>query len=124
MKDTIKRWLDEGTVDLFLAYKTVMEHPLHKGRFLVPVDGARGTPVCVLGHDAARDLFPLCDPIGQVVKVEGQPFEVVGVMARKGQTGSHSVLSNPDNTEAPVVVNPDMDSKTADTGSAITPVVM
>ena len=28
MKDTIKQWLDEGTVDLFLGYKMVMEHPL------------------------------------------------------------------------------------------------
>ena len=28
MKDTIRRWLDEGTVDLFLGYKTVMGHPL------------------------------------------------------------------------------------------------
>ena len=28
MKDTIKRWLDEGIVDLFLGYKTVMGHPL------------------------------------------------------------------------------------------------
>jgi ferredoxin len=28
MKDTIKRWLDEGIVDLFLGYKMVLGHPL------------------------------------------------------------------------------------------------
>ncbi|MGB5749443.1 MAG: 4Fe-4S binding protein [Desulfobacterales bacterium] len=28
MKDTIKQWLDEGVVDLFLGYKMVMEHCL------------------------------------------------------------------------------------------------
>ena len=28
MKDTIRQWLDEGIVDLFLGYKTVMGHPL------------------------------------------------------------------------------------------------
>ncbi|MFC1577435.1 4Fe-4S binding protein [Thermodesulfobacteriota bacterium] len=28
MKDTIKQWLNEGIVDLFIGYKKVMEHPL------------------------------------------------------------------------------------------------
>ncbi len=79
-------------------YPDIMEHPVRRGRFIVPVDEARGYPVCVLGYDAAKELFPLNDPIGKILKVEGLPFEVAGVMQRKGQTGSHSVLSNPDNT--------------------------
>jgi len=80
------------------AYPEVMAHGLRRGRFIVPVDEARGFPACVLGYSAAKTLFPLSDPIGETVKIEGHPFEVVGVMERKGQTGSHSVLSNPDNT--------------------------
>ncbi|MEW6744297.1 MAG: ABC transporter permease [Planctomycetota bacterium] len=80
------------------GYPDIMEHPLQRGRFITAADEARGYPACVLGHDAARALYPLSDPIGQTLKIEGHPFEVVGVLARKGQTGSHTVLSNPDNS--------------------------
>jgi putative ABC transport system permease protein len=79
-------------------YPGVLEHPVRRGRFITPVDEARGYPACALGHDAAKAIFPLSDPIGKIIKLEGHPFEVVGVMERKGQTGSHAVLSNPDNT--------------------------
>ena len=78
-------------------YPIVMEHSIYKGRFLTPTDEADAQAVCVLGHEAARALFPLSNPLGQVVKIEGSPFTVVGVTERKGQTGSHGVLSNPDN---------------------------
>src|SRR5262245_13245737 len=89
---------DVAVVATTPEYPEVMEHPLERGRFIVAADQARGFPSCVLGSEAAKKLFPLTDPIGRTVKIEGNPFEVVGVMTRKGQTGSHTVLSNPDNT--------------------------
>jgi putative ABC transport system permease protein len=36
-----------------------------------------------LGADAARNLFPIEDPIGKQVKLDDQWFEVIGVMANK-----------------------------------------
>ncbi len=79
-------------------YATVMNHAPTSGRFLCAVDEESTAAVCVLGADAARELFPLASPIGQVVQIGGRHFRVVGVMERKGATGATGVLSNPDDT--------------------------
>jgi len=79
-------------------FSRVMDHRLTEGRFLSDVDNARAQPVCLLGHDAARRLFPLAAPVGQVIEIGGHHFTVVGVLDRKGQTGTSGILSNPDNT--------------------------
>jgi len=77
-------------------YASVMDHAVASGRFLCDVDEASTSAVCVLGHDAARELFPLARPIDQVVRIGGVHFRVVGVMQRKGTTGSGGILSSPD----------------------------
>jgi putative ABC transport system permease protein len=42
--------------------------------------------VAVLGHDAATDLFGEAgSALGARIRIEGQPFEVIGVAARKGR---------------------------------------
>jgi putative ABC transport system permease protein len=47
-----------------------------------------GQKVAVLGHTVAENLFdPFTDPVGQVVRVNNVPFEVIGVAAEKGETG-------------------------------------
>ncbi len=79
-------------------YAWVMDHAVKQGRFLSQVDDARSQPVCVLGADAARTLFPLASPIDQVVQIGARHFRVIGVLERKGQTGASGILSNPDNT--------------------------
>ncbi len=78
-------------------YTEVMEHHVASGRFLAAADEANASAVCVLGADAARKLFPLSSAVDEVVKIGGAHFKVVGVMPRKGQTGSGGILSNPDN---------------------------
>ena len=45
-------------------------------------DGAR--QVCVLGYDVAHALFPVGSAIGATVQVQGQPFQVIGVLAKQG----------------------------------------
>ena len=79
-------------------YPDVMDHRVRTGRFVTPVDERTGEAVCVLGYEAARELFPLTSPIDSVISIGGVHFKVVGVMERKGQTGSGDMLSNPDNT--------------------------
>ena len=51
-----------------------------KGRALGAEDEASLAAVAVLGHQAATDLFPGTDPIGQLVKVNHVWVEVVGVL--------------------------------------------
>ena len=79
-------------------YASVMQHPVSEGRFFSSVDEANLRPVCVLGYSTARKLFPLTSPLGQVIKIGGNFFNVIGVLERKGQTGSGGKFSDPDNT--------------------------
>jgi putative ABC transport system permease protein len=49
------------------------------------IDGA--TKVVVMGQTVVDKLFgPGADPIGQMVRIRNIPFQVVGVLARKGQS--------------------------------------
>ncbi len=41
--------------------------------------------VAVLGQTVATQLFASSNPIGQAIRINGQPFEVQGVLATKGQ---------------------------------------
>lgn len=79
-------------------YPDVMSHNVRDGRFINPVDEKNRAMVCVLGHETARKLYPLANPIGQVVKLEDMFFNVVGVMEQKGETGTAGKMSDPDNS--------------------------
>jgi putative ABC transport system permease protein len=71
-----------GTTGDFLQ---VSGYELAEGRFLTPADEENGGFVVALGADVATALFPRMDPLGMTVLVGGQPFRVVGVLARKGK---------------------------------------
>ena len=47
--------------------------------------GNGNAKVAVIGQTVAAQLFPNESPIGQAVRINGQPFEVIGVLAPKGQ---------------------------------------
>jgi putative ABC transport system permease protein len=49
------------------------------------VDGS--AKVVLLGQTVAHNLFGGVDPVGEVVRINKVPLTVVGVLARKGQTG-------------------------------------
>jgi putative ABC transport system permease protein len=57
------------------------------GRFLAEADGARQAHVAVLGSQTAKDLFGGLNPVGRSLKMNGVPFEVVGVLKSKGSSG-------------------------------------
>jgi putative ABC transport system permease protein len=55
------------------------------GQFLpLPRDG-RSPPQAVLGHKLRVELFGTANPLGELVRIGGTRFRVVGVMAEKGQ---------------------------------------
>lgn len=53
------------------------------GRFVSPVDAAERRRVAVLGDRIARGLFGGAEPVGRTFRIAGQPFVVVGVLARQ-----------------------------------------
>lgn len=79
-------------------YANVMQHKVAEGRFFTDIDEANLRPVCALGFETARKLFPLTSPLGKVIKIGGNFFSIIGVMERKGQLGSGGKFSDPDNT--------------------------
>jgi putative ABC transport system permease protein len=70
---------------------------LAAGRFFDPADLERADAVAVLGFEAARDLFDApAAAIGRRVRIEGVPFQVIGVFDAK--SGRQYINTNrPDN---------------------------
>ena len=55
-----------------------------KGRFYNESESNSGTPVIVLGYEIAEGLFGNSDPIGKNIRLYGQRFTVIGVIAKQG----------------------------------------
>ena len=74
----------QGTdVDLPL----IRSWPVAKGAFFSPVDVVTASKVAVLGSVVADELFGEMDPVGQIIRINNQPFTISGVMSSKGQSG-------------------------------------
>ncbi len=53
-----------------------------QGRFFTSYDEERARPVAVLGQAVADSLFPVVDPIGKTVNLDGRPYEVIGIFEK------------------------------------------
>ncbi|HEX9241521.1 MAG TPA: ABC transporter permease [Anaeromyxobacter sp.] len=61
--------------------------PIGSGALFTPSDVDSGTKVVVLGKTVADKLFGAgIDPVGLTVRIKNNPFQVVGVLAPKGQS--------------------------------------
>ncbi len=49
-------------------------------------DIKNASKVCILGQTVVASLFGDLDPIGKIVRIKGIPFEVIGVLEKKGQS--------------------------------------
>jgi putative ABC transport system permease protein len=66
-------------------YLEARDWPLVDGRSITPEDMDGATKVVLLGQTTATNLFADSDPLGQIIRVKGVPFTVVGTLSRKGQ---------------------------------------
>jgi putative ABC transport system permease protein len=55
-----------------------------KGRFYNESESNSGSAVIVLGYEIAKGLFDSSDPIGKNIRLYGQRFTVIGVIAKQG----------------------------------------
>lgn len=65
-------------------YFRIRDFELDQGRLFTPPEDRLGLPVVVLGSETAAKLFAGRDPIGKTVRIEGFPFEVIGVLKEQG----------------------------------------
>ncbi len=66
------------------SYPTIRAWAVARGSFFTPEDVKAASKVAVLGQTVVDNLFGEADPIGQIVRVKGIPFRVLGVLDKKG----------------------------------------
>jgi putative ABC transport system permease protein len=64
---------------------TLWKFGARQGSFWPKGDPRRGSAVAVLGPKLARELFGAASPLGELVRIAGARFRVIGVMQPKGQ---------------------------------------
>jgi putative ABC transport system permease protein len=65
------------------AVMIVSDLTMHEGRWFSPFDDVHHSKVIVLGYDTAKELFPNESPEGKEINIEGELFEVVGVIQKR-----------------------------------------
>ena len=68
-------------------YVDTLNAAVADGDFVTASSVTARSAVVVLGSQIAQDLFDTAEPVGQVVRINNQPFRVIGVMQSKGGTG-------------------------------------
>src|SRR5690606_29789161 len=69
----------------------IVGYQIAEGRFLTDLDDAEAKQVAVIGDEIRRAAFPLDDPVGQKIRISGQLYTVVGVLAPR-RTGGETVI--------------------------------
>jgi putative ABC transport system permease protein len=67
-------------------YQLVRNFQMAEGEFFTVTDMQTRALVVILGSNVALNLFPDSDPIGQTVKINNYPYQVIGVLVSKGST--------------------------------------
>ncbi len=89
MRDTPKeaRFLDRKCDVRFMGctpdYFELNHLAMDRGRFITDRDGAERHNFCVIGSEAAAQLFPYEDPIGRSVKIDNDFYVIVGQTANR-----------------------------------------
>ncbi|HUP60613.1 MAG TPA: ABC transporter permease [Thermoanaerobaculia bacterium] len=68
--------------------------PSAGGRFVNPIDDGELRRVIFLGAKLKENIFGTSDAIGKTVLVNQSPFQVIGVLVKKGQDSSYSGRDN------------------------------
>jgi len=67
-------------------YFDIRSWPAARGSLFSQSDVEGGNKVVVLGQTVVDKLFGSADPVGQMVRIKNIPFQVVGVLEKKGQS--------------------------------------
>ncbi len=82
-------------------YDKVKNFEIAGGRYFTDIESSAGRPVAVIGDVLAKALFPMQDPLGKTIKVNGAKVTVIGVFKKEGE----SILGGSPDTQVLVPVN-------------------
>jgi putative ABC transport system permease protein len=69
-------------------FQTIRNYELTIGRFIDQQEVEHRGRVAVLGYSVAQEFFPGDSyPIGEIIRLNDVPFEIIGVLDEKGSTG-------------------------------------
>ncbi|MDT8068715.1 MAG: ABC transporter permease [Terriglobia bacterium] len=91
---TAKNTILEGDT---ASWTQVFDLSMDSGRYFTEAEDLNRSPVVVIGHDTAQELFGNSDPLGKELNIEGQLFTIIGV-AEKRKT-AFSGGSNPEDNQ-------------------------
>jgi putative ABC transport system permease protein len=66
-------------------FQTIRDWQVSSGAFFTDADLRSNRKVAVIGSTVAQNLFPGTDPVGAQIQIRNVPFDIVGVLATKGQ---------------------------------------
>jgi putative ABC transport system permease protein len=66
-------------------FQTIRDWQVESGTFFTDGDVRSTRKVAVLGATVAENLFPGTDPVGSQIQIRNVPFDVIGVLPKKGQ---------------------------------------
>jgi putative ABC transport system permease protein len=72
------------------AYQSIRNLKIGTGQFFSDEDVLTLNQVVVLGANVSQDLFGPADPVGQAVRINNEPFTVIGVLTEAGGAGFNS----------------------------------
>jgi len=78
-------------------YQTFRSLRVAQGRLMIEQDETNANRVVLLGADAAKQLFPGSPAVGAELRINGEPYTVIGVLGKKHQNGSYG--SGPDDSQ-------------------------
>ncbi len=85
------KYLNQNTLTQVLGttptYLPIRDFEVESGRMFSDFEVEHWDRVAVLGPLTASNLFGFSDPVGQVVKINGINFRIVGVLKSKGDQG-------------------------------------
>jgi putative ABC transport system permease protein len=88
-------------------YPTMRNYKVQDGRFFTQEEIDERLPVCVLGYEVVKQLFPIENPIGQSVKIQSGYYNVVGIMepggfSNTGENESGGMAASPNRVFIPL----------------------
>ncbi|HRW10298.1 MAG TPA: ABC transporter permease [Caldilineaceae bacterium] len=72
------------------AYASIKNLKVDRGRFFTPEEETSQQRVVVLSSLAAHDLFKSGDPLGQNIRINNEPFTVVGILKKSSGDDSEA----------------------------------
>ena len=98
-------------IGTYPSFSSIRNFPLATGRFYSDTDNKLSLRVAVIGQKFVEHLFRNINPIGQVIKINTIPFEVIGVLKAKGSSydgaNEDDIIFIPFNTGLRRVMNVD-----------------